>query len=167
MTRRWPTRSRLTALLAVLVVPLSACGDLSAMNFRNDHRLTFTAPQNRASVTFPMDVTWTMDDLGLGGGETFGIFVDRTPMRPGESVESIADGDRQCALDAACPDEDYLARRGVHVRASSSFVVDGLPQITSIKPDDLHTIVIVILDAQGRRVGESGWRREFRVEDAT
>ncbi len=73
----------LTGLLA-----LSACS-ISDLQFRNDDRLSFSAPRERARVTTPFTVSWAMEDFtptGLDGGTSsqkgvFAVFVDRAPCR--------------------------------------------------------------------------------------
>ena len=150
--------------LVFLSVTLPACG-VSGLAFATDDRLEIVSPEDRAEVTLPMTVRWRAHDLDLGDG-SFGIFVDRAPQPPGESLAWIARDDDTCVASRACPDEQYLAERGVYSTRRTSFTIDLLPftNPTDVRRREFHEFTIVLLDASGVRIGESAWFVEFQVE---
>jgi hypothetical protein len=163
---------RRLAAAALAAALLTGCSTWSQLSFRVDDRLQFTAPRDRALVTLPFRVSWTMRDFAVQGPGSqppsrsagyFGVFIDRSPVRPGRLVTSIAEGDRACTTDPSCPDADYLADRGVYTTTSTS--VD----ITKVKPlgdrdlKELHLLYVVLLDTDGRRIGETSYRMEFKL----
>jgi hypothetical protein len=153
-----------TIALALAALASTGCS-FSGLAFATDDRLEITSPEDRAEVTLPLTVRWRAHDLDLGNG-TFGIFVDRAPQPPGEPLAWIARDDDTCVASRACPDEQYLAERGVYSTRRTSFTIDILPRTNplDVRRREFHEFTIVLLDARGVRIGESAWFVEFQVE---
>lgn len=161
----------LCALLG-LVVTLSGCIP-QGLAFRTDERLTFVTPEDRSTVTLPVTISWRIEDfLVTGPGGTlsdsagyFAVFVDRTPMPPGEPLRWIARKDNSCRADDGCPDAEYLAGRGVYTTNGTSITLDQLPRTTNDEDRrERHRATVVLLDAETKRIGESAFEIEFDLE---
>ena len=154
------TRARVACVVILLFV-LPSCG-VSELNFKEDERVTITAPGDRAEVQLPLTVTWTVRDFD----GTFGVYVDRAPQPPGKPQSWFAREDDQCASTPECPDEAYLAQRNVFATTDTSFLIERLPRPSSNAPKrrEFHEVTIVLLDSEGERIGESAFVREFEVD---
>jgi hypothetical protein len=153
--------------MGVLMIALglsAACG-VHGLGFVRDERIEIVRPRHRATVSLPLHVEWKATGLAVpAGGGSFGVFVDRAPQRAGATVESL--------FGEACPHErdtnlcraDYLRQRNVYATTSTAFTVEAVPRLTGSQRRRLHEITIVILDANGRRVGEGSWSVQFRLE---
>jgi hypothetical protein len=94
----------------------------------------------------------------------FGVFVDRQPMRPGQSLRVF--GDDACKRTRGCPDAHYLAQRRVYVTTEEGLSLDALPSHLDRYSGTAHEITVVLLDADGRRIGEAAYTVEFFVPHA-
>jgi hypothetical protein len=140
-----------------LTALLTACNHLA---FVADHRLHFVTPASRAVVTTPVTLSWTV--TGFDGG-SFAIFVDRAPIKPGQTVGAVAGGDASCRHTPGCPDAQYLADRQVYTTAKTTLTIDQIPALRG-KGTQTHEATIVLLDPSGHRVGEAAWYRDFRIK---
>ena len=168
-------RGLLAGVLAVLLSGLlSGCGltQLENLNFRVDDRLEITGPEARALVKQPVTVTWTMRDFTIQAPGSapasrdagyFAVFVDQTPIKPGESLEEVASGDRPCELDPKCPDISYLREQLVFPTTKTSLRIPQIPNGYGKDDIERHTITIVLIDTSGRRIGESAWQVDIRT----
>jgi len=164
-------RHSATALLlcAAAASSLSAC-DVGRLQFTNDHRLSFVSPASRAKVTVPVTISWSMKDFtpsGLDGSTSdstglYAVFVDRAPMPVGKDLKWIGHDDTSCQRDPRCPDAAYLAAQGVYITQQPSVRIDTLPPAHAGVGDEEHFVNVVLLNGKGRRIGETGWYREFR-----
>lgn len=170
-----PARGRTVARLAtglVVTALVSSCGfGVTGLAFQQDDRLTIVTPREREVVTLPLRVAWSHEGLELSeptraGGRPafFGIFVDRAPVPPGETVRYVARNDERCRESDGCPDEDYLASRGVFTTRDSTYTLDTLLQTAREGRREFHTVTIVLLDGHGRRIGESAWDVRFEFD---
>lgn len=162
------------ALASVLL--LAGCADYSELQFVKDERLTFTEPASRELVTTPLRISWSMEDFTVvepGQGEPtddagyFAVFVDRAPVEPGHTLEDVAGRDEACKRDPSCPDARYLADRGVYTTTKSSLTVELIAALPSKEDVQLHDVTVVLLDSEGRRIGEAAWYRQFKMENRT
>lgn len=177
MPQRWVCRGamRWAIGLAVLSAPsLTGCADYSKLQFVNDDRLEFTAPENRELVTTPLRMSWTIDEFTVvkpGRGEPtddagyFAVFVDQAPIKPGRTLEDVADDDEACKRDPKCPDRVYLSDRSVYTTSKTSLVLKQILPLDSKEDIHLHEVTVVLLDSSGRRIGESAWYRNFKMEN--
>ena len=160
MTRR---RVRLVVAVACLAAPVAGCAD--SMAFRQPDAVEIVAPDDRAEVTLPVRVRWRSDLEGGAAGEPYyAVFVDRAPIRPGQSLRVLAD--ESCNRTKGCPDLQYLRDRYVYVTDETEVTLDVVPQRGSSQRTgarDSHEATIVVLDADGRRVGEQAYAVEFEV----
>jgi hypothetical protein len=144
--------------------------------FRVDDRLSFTSPEDRATVTLPVTLSWTMRDFEVSGPGTppredagyFAVFIDRSPMPPGESLTWVARKDRSCRADDGCPDAEYLSGRGIYTTTTPQLVLQQLPR-TSDREDrkERHHAVVVLLDGASKRIGESAFEIAFDLDRST
>lgn len=163
------------ALIFLLVILLSSC-TVQDVQFRTDDRMQILSPESRALVSTPLTIKWSMRDftaVGLDGTAdpsrgAFVVFVDRAPMPAGRNLEWLARDDSACRIDASCPDEQYLAERGVHVSSRTSVRLETLPAASDGVGNEQHYVNIVLVDGTGRRIGESAWYRQFqRLREST
>jgi hypothetical protein len=156
---------------------LALCGALSGcvpqgLAFRVDERLTFSAPEDRASVRLPVRLAWDIRDFEITppGGEPredagyFAVFVDTTPMPPGKPLRWLARNDNSCREDSGCPDQEYLEARGVYTTTETELVLEQLPRSADEERRERHRATIVLLDATGSRIGESAFEIAFDVD---
>jgi hypothetical protein len=161
------------ALVSCLLVgSLAGCTDYSQLAFRVDERLTFTSPRARQLVTLPMTITWTMRDFTVASPGTppvdaehgyFAVFIDQSPVKPGQSLKAVARGDRFCAVEPSCPSADYLAQRQVYVTTDLSVTLTRVLPLVTDDSVQLHDVNIVLLDTAGRRIGEHAWHHVFKL----
>ncbi|MCW2571951.1 MAG: hypothetical protein JWO88_2009 [Frankiales bacterium] len=173
---RTTARRRPAALLlcAASLVATSGC-QVASLQFRNDHRLQFSAPASRKVVTAPLTISWTMKDFsatGLDGQRdahsgAYAVFVDRAPMPVGKDLKWLAREDAGCKRDPRCPDQKYLADRGIFLTTDTSVTVDILPAAPDGVGDEEHYVNVVLVDGTGHRIGESAWYRAFQSKRRT
>ena len=125
------------ALLLPVIALSAGCAD--GLAFRVDDRVDITAPRDRETVTLPVTLRWEADGIDRG---SFAIFVDRAPMRPGAP---FVEGD-----------DAYLT-------TDTELVIDEVGDAAD--GSDRHAATIVLLDAKGRRSGESSFDVVFEIED--
>lgn len=166
-------RMGLSLLLAVAT--LTGCGitHLQDLQFRVDHRLHFVAPEARAKVSQPVTISWRMTGFRIAplGSELasrdagyFGIFVDRSPVKPGQTMRSVVGGDTYCQQNPKCTSRAQLRQYGVFTTTDTTFRFPRIPDLTSNDESvQLHTFTIVLMDTAGHRIGESAWRLELRI----
>lgn len=168
-------RTASAAALLLLCVALTGCVP-QGLAFRVDDRLSFSSPEERSTVRLPLTLEWSIRDFDIvePGGPVrkdsgyFAVFFDRSPMPPNEHLRWLAREDISCRADDRCPDEEYLNARGVYTTTNTRLVLEHLPRTTD--PDDRqdrkerHRAIVVLLDASGRRIGESAFEIVFDVE---
>ncbi|MDQ1712087.1 MAG: hypothetical protein QOE45_1537 [Frankiaceae bacterium] len=151
-----PAATAATTLIACAL--LSACAP-RGLAFRVDKRVSFRSPRDRATVTLPVTLDW--DATGFAG--TFAVFLDRTPMPPGRSLRWLARNDVNCVAARGCPDAEYLRERGVYPTTETQLTLAAVPKAGT---KNRHRATIVLLDADGQRIGESAFELEFTVVGA-
>jgi hypothetical protein len=159
----------LAALAGALAFFTSACG-VSNLAFFVDNRLHFVAPKPRAMVSLPVTISWRMTGFDVVPPGTlpvssrsgyFAVFVDRAPIRPGQTVAAVAD--RRCRRTPGCVNAGYLADRGVYTTAQDSLTLRQVSNLNSYQSVQTHEVTVVILDSAGKRIGESAWYLDFRM----
>lgn len=171
-----PSRRPATALvLAGLCAALSGCVP-DGLAFRTDTRLTFVEPEDREKVTLPVTIDWDIRDFDIvepgadvdgepGQEGYFAVFVDSPPMPPGKPLSWLARKDTSCRAADGCPDEEYLAARGVYTTTETELTLEQLPRTTSEQDRrERHRATIVLLDASGTRIGESAFEIAFDID---
>lgn len=165
-------RRRAAGLLAaVLVTTVCAAGcTTTGLAFRRDDRLQLHDFPDRSHITVPHRIHWTFagtlasQSTGAPGvAAAFGVLIDWTPPPPGRSLESLLSSDPACRGPLGCPD-GYLAQNRIYVTTATTFDIVDVPT-GSVRTEQrtFHELTIVLVDAEGRRVGEtSAWTR-FRI----
>ena len=166
--------ARVAAAL-VATVTLAGCGltHLQDLNFHVDKRLHFVSPGDRSTVHQQVTITWRMDDFRIAaqGSEPpshdagyFADFVDKTPIKPGHTMDDVAKDDPFCQRSPTCPDREYLSQRNIYTTTKTSIEIPFIPDIGGSKEKlQLHTITIVLMDTSGHRIGESAWELDVRI----
>jgi hypothetical protein len=177
-TRRVQSASCRLGLAAAVVASVSGCGlaHLQDLNFRVDDRLHFVSPDARTTVQQPLSVSWAMSDFTVAAPGSapasrdagfFGVFVDRAPIHPGETLKAVGHGDPVCDRDAKCPDKAYLNSHYVFTTTATHLQLPRIPDLRGVKEKlQLHSITVVLLDTDGRRIGESAWQLDVRIPKA-
>jgi len=167
--------ARSAVAMAALLL-LAGCGlpDLENLNFRVDDRLHFVSPEARSTVRAPLTVTWEMEDFRIAAKDSeppshdagyFAVFVDQTPVKPGHTMDDVAEGDAMCENRPGCPDDTYLAANDVYTTTKTSIEIPVIPDITGSQEElQLHTITVVLMDTSGHRIGESAWQLDVRMQ---
>lgn len=141
--------------------------------FRQDTRLAFVSPDDGAEVTLPLVLEWTMTDFELRSAEapaggSFAVFFDQPPVPPGESLEYVARHDVTCLELPGCPGSRYLARKGVYVTTKTKLRIKELPDSgKSATGANRHYATIILLDSEGRRIGEIAYGLAFELPEET
>lgn len=141
------------ALILAATSILTSCR-VSGLAFARDETVRIGAPATGAVVTLPVTVRWTG-----AAGQRFAVLVDRAAMAPGASLKGFC-VDELCKHTDGMPDAAYLARLNVFLTTSTSFVVES---VTDTGRGGVHQVTVVILDAAGRRRGETAPFVEFAV----
>lgn len=168
----WSCRSVVGAC-AVVAAFLPGCA-VDGLAFRIDDRLEIVSPEDRQAVELPVPIRWTITDFDVTGptgskdpdSGFFGVFVDRAPQPPGETIAWFARDDKTCRKADGCPDKEYYSSRGVYTTNKTRFVLKTLPPPPSDQAArrELHEVTIVLLDGAGRRIGESAFTSAFEVK---
>ena len=156
------------ALVAAVLAALPACG-VGGLSFVQDERVDIVGPKDRSEVRLPVTVDWTVEDFAVGrGAGSFGVFVDRAPQPSGKTLAWLFRGDPGCKGTGAtlCRTPAFLAQRSVHRTTRTAFTVDQVARLSGSQAGrELHEVTVVLLDAEGKRVGEGAWSVQFEVED--
>lgn len=147
---------RLAAIVLIALLP--GCS-VNGLNLRQDDRVSIVAPEDRSDVDLPVTVRWTARDFD----GTYAVFVDRSPVPPGRTLDWLARNDDVCRQTKGCPDTTWFADRNVLRTTSNSVTIDRLPDTARDNRRDRHEVTVVLLDQKGRRIGESAFRVEFQV----
>lgn len=159
-------------LLLVWGLAAAACG-VRGLSFVQDDRVEIVSPPDRAEVSLPVTVEWEVTDFDVTGrtgsadrdAGFFGVFVDRAPQPPGETLAWLAEDDEVCRTTAGCPDEGYFAGKGAFTTAETEFTVERLPRLAGEEEGRqvFHEVIVVLLNGRGERIGESAFAVEFRL----
>jgi hypothetical protein len=166
-------RHVIAVLFASTALAATGCTDLSQLQFHVDHYVKFTAPEARSKTTLPVKLQWQVDGFRVAGptsGEPptkdagyFALFVDRAPIKPGQSLAAVAGDDAAC-LPPDCPDKQYLADRQVYTTDKDHYTLHQVFTIEDNRDDwQLHDVTIVLLDTSGHRIGEHAYYRSFKL----
>lgn len=143
-----PTRARhvgVAALVLVATLATTGCADLL---FRNDHRLTITSPKTYATVDAPVTVSWTARDFSAPQDGRFAVFLDRDPQPPGETLDQFGGH----PYDIFLVTQSHLTLNAIQPHQAA----DALER-------NQHDVTVILLDREGRRMGESQAFVQFNV----
>jgi hypothetical protein len=147
------------SLALVLIALLPSCG-VSGLNFVQDERVSIVSPKDRATVSLPVTVRWTAHDVE----ESYAVFVDRAPVPGGKTLDWLAREDDLCSSTPGCPSDAWFADRQVFRTSGTELTLHELPELDRQERRELHEVIVVLLDRQGRRVGESAFSVEFELD---
>lgn len=146
----------------VATTALSGCA-YHGLAFRQDDRIHLSGLPDRSSITLPHDITWTFDGDLTGPATAFAILIDWTPPPPGHSLESLLAADPTCQHPTGCPD-GYLERNRIYVTTDLRFTIDNVARGTDREERrNFHDLTVILVDADGDRVGETAAASRFRV----
>jgi hypothetical protein len=125
--------------------------------------------EDRSDVGLPITIRWEVEDFQITGPNAssdkdagyFGVFVDRSPVPPGEPLSWVARGDRICLATPGCPDKAYLIDHRTYDTTETEFTLKQLPDLNVASGKETHEVTIVMLDGTGNRIGESAWYVTF------
>lgn len=165
---RHKIRGVAAAVILVVTLFMSGC-DWSEMAFVQDKRVRIVEPPDRSTVSLPVTLRWEVESFAVTGQDGrsspdagyFAVFVDRTPMPPGKSLEWLAEQDDSCG-DSACGSIENLA--DVYATSSTTLKITRLSADSSSRAVERHEAVIVLLDGTGRRISESAFYVRFNFE---
>ena len=160
-------------IITGLVALMPACVP-EGLAFVQDDRLEIVAPKDRTKVELPLTIGWTIEDFEVTGptGDSdpdagyFAVFFDQTPIPPGKSLEWVAKDDPRCRNTSGCPDRIYLADRGIYTTTDTELTVKRLPDLDAFEGHEMHEATVILLDGNGRRIGESAWYTTFFYDRA-
>lgn len=146
------------AALGLTALTVSSCA-FTGIDILRDERIAMVAPAEGDTVSVPFTVSWRWNEqVAPGRAVSYAVFVDRTAMKPGETVKAIVpESDRNCRQDAACPDAAYLARQGVYVVTEPQVSIPQVKVSTEEKRSQHRVTVVILVD--GRRDGEGAFSR--------
>jgi hypothetical protein len=174
-----PGRHHVVAvLLTSLALATTGCTKFSDLQFQIDHYVKFTAPEARSKTTLPLTLQWQVDGFRVAppndeehyeppskNAGYFALFVDRAPIKPGQTLAAVAGDDTSCVPSAGCPDREYLRDRQVYVTTDLRYTLRQVFTIEDNNDDwQLHDVTIILLDTDGHRIGEHAYYREFKLK---
>jgi hypothetical protein len=138
-----------TAILAATGICVGGC---SGLEFEQDHRLSFITPASDQLTHLPVTISWTMK---TPGSYHFGVFIDKQAVKVGHNIDSVLpDGTR--------PTRALLAEDNVYETDQDHVTLRIVPDLQYDRASrQRHDATIVLLDANGNRINESAWVREF------
>lgn len=158
--RRW---ARMGAAGAAALATLAACGAIPRQLVQDSH-VVIVSPRSMTTVATPVHLRWQAS--GLPAGTRFAVFIDTYPLRPDASLRSLVPAGDPCLTERGCPNAAWLRTRGVLLTSAHQVEITDLPTpggLESQSPLPVHQIVIVLVDAAGRRVGDMAYSVEFRA----
>lgn len=137
--------------------------------FRQDTRLEFLSPDDGSKVALPVLLEWSMRDFDLRStanpeGGSFAIFLDQAPVPPGKTLDYVARDDSSCQELPNCPSAKYLADKGIYETTKTRLLLRKLPDVDrSAKGFERHYATVILLDSEGRRIGEIAYGIAFET----
>jgi hypothetical protein len=106
-------------------------------------------------------IRWSSSfEPGERSGRWFVVYLDASPVPPGQSALTAAS--KACDSVAACLELGALDGPNVFLTDAHSVAAGSLP--SGAGPE--HRFTLVLVDAQGIRVGDVAWTASFRIEPA-
>jgi hypothetical protein len=140
------------------------------MSFRPDKRLSMVSPKDEEKVRLPATITWKSNDFPLTNGNRFGVFLDSAIPSPNDILRV-----RLCTRLAELPPApgDFRGlctdqRDNILFTTKHSVTFDCFePHFNRGKRRmNDHTVTVILLDKQLRRVGEAAAQVSFRADAA-
>ena len=157
---------RRAAIVAVAVALLCSGCAVRGVAFRQDDRLSFVSPGDRDEVSLPVTIEWEVEDFDVPEDGSFAVFVDRAPQPPGKTLSWLARDDDACRAADGCPDTEWYTERDIYPTTATELTIERLPARSDDRRE-LHEVTVVLVDGEGRRIGETGWTLELQVDRGT
>jgi hypothetical protein len=144
----------------------TGCG--TPLAFRQDNALRIVSPRSLQTVTAPAHVQWVTSSP-LGSGTRFAVFIDSPPLPPGRSLRSLVRRDDPCLRQAVCPDANWFELHGIRVTTATEVDIDRFPILGGVvgKTEPvIHEVIVVPIDAAGRRIGACTYSVAVRVAES-
>lgn len=147
--------------LAVAAVLLLAGCRTSGLQLSSDTGFRIVTPSDNGLVSLPFQLTWSPKPKDT----RYAVFFDRSPIAPDGTLLSLVPKLDPCRAQTVCPDASWLRDRDIYVTSSTSVLVRTLFDLTSGKRStEAHEVIVVLVDSEGRRIGESAAIRDFRIQ---
>ena len=162
---------RLAGVL-VLLAFIAAC-DTSNYAFTIDKTIEIVAPPARTEVPLPVAIRWRDDEPPDNGrvdpqdpeAEYYAVFLDRTPLGPGERLSSLVEEADECATTKGCPSAEQLGDMQVFLTAEPSVTLEFVADLrTTTRGDtkDVHEVTVVRMRGD-ERSGEAAFLQTFFI----
>ncbi len=151
------------AFLFAMWLTLTGCG-VNGLMFKEDNRINITVPQDRADISMPVVIRWKVKELPATV-DSYAVFVDSAPQPTGRDLYYLFRKQPGCLPSQGCPRREDLAQRGIYETTETYVTLDAVAQRLDATQglEDLHTIVVILLDEKKRRIGETAGRVEFKI----
>ncbi|HEX3899268.1 MAG TPA: hypothetical protein VHW74_08850 [Mycobacteriales bacterium] len=147
-----PATRRTLSAAAFAVAAFVGVGGCSGLEFKQDHRLSFITPASDQLTHLPVTVSWQMK---TPGSYHFGVFIDQQAIKVGHNIDSVLPKGTK-------PTHALLAEDNVYETDQDHVTLRIVPDLQYDKASrQRHDITVVLLDADGNRINESAWVREF------
>ena len=140
---------RFSIATIAVAMTLTTSGCLEGRSFHDDNVVRFTEPVEGDFAAAPLLVKWTGRPPAT---KSWALFVDRAPIRPGQSIDDL----------------EVQERQNLYVSDVAELTLDVIvSRTTAVKSRrDRHRLIVVPLDSHGRRVGEAAASVELTVVPA-
>jgi hypothetical protein len=160
------TRWKRVATCLAAVLTLGGCA--RSPLFIANHSVQILAPAPLALVSAPLRVAWRVHDLPVGVTQ-FLLFVDGSPLEPGQNLRALAQGDQSCLETSGCPNASYLAAHDIFLTGRKDVTIPYVAVLSGLEGADsmaIHRATLVLLDRHGDRVGEYAYTVQFRMRQS-
>lgn len=173
-----PRRAVLAVAAAVsfLLAATGCATSLHGLEFHNDNRMKILEPRQNELVSNPITLSWTMKDFtvaGPGAGPVadgtgyFAVFVDRAPVKPGQTLAAVAKHTPSCQNTTLCTTKSYLATEQVYTTTKDAITLPPIADLlNNNESTQYHTATVILLNTAGERISESAWSVEFRMQSS-
>lgn len=151
----------LGSAVALLLVALTGCDSVGDLRFVRDQRVEILSPRPLSEIAVPATFRWRSS---LPAGQRYALILGFGMVDPGRPVTDLVPADGRCRVTGDCRSTEALADADVYLTTGTSVTVPKLPALpvnqTSIEAR------LVLVDADGRRQGESLWYVTLRLPQA-
>lgn len=165
-------RRALIILLSVAVTLLPACSRIlevrAPIRFEVDRRLKLIEPDDEERVSVPVTIRWTAGDFEATDGRRFAVFLDRPPIGLDKPLRlrtcTLREEQPVVAGEARQPCRDD--RESIFLTTETELTLDCIDPTSG--PDRVkhrHTVSIIFIDEDWRRIGPAVATRAFVVRE--
>ena len=171
--RRWLVRAALALLAVFLLAQIQVHWNTitrvdAPFTLRSDDRLAMVSPEPEEEVGLPVKVTWETVDYELEPGYRFAVFLDKGFPSPRKYVRLTLCSEQgklppqPGELRAPCSDD----RERIFFTRKTSMSFDCFEPRFSAgrRRQNEHTVSVILVDQDLKRVGEVATAVKFRVE---